>query len=166
MALGLMGILIAVVACGSRTHTTALPSPSKPSTTPPTVIPTGHVLEDGTYWGDISAVDATNHIVTFIPKCHAAGTSGPTPINANSSQQVRLVIGPGTTLSLYYRPNGDPAQGHIQQTDLAGIAGAAAGGMPDFPPGWIVLVRDGATVDFREESGIGGDPAQNLSCTG
>ncbi len=69
-------------------------------------------------------------------------------------------LGKHVELTIYFRPNGDPAAGHPQVADLATFA-SIANGKPsaDFPREWAIVVNHGVAVFVDEGSGIHGDPS-------
>ena len=59
-------------------------------------------------------------------------------------------------LSVYYRPNGNPALGHVQAASLTLFASVAnARPSPDFPPGWVIMtVNKRRVLMIAEDSGV------------
>jgi hypothetical protein len=124
--------------------------------------PSAHAgrLSDGVWYGKITAVSVARRTFVFTSAC-ALTPAGRWIVATRNTTTVSL--GTRMRLTIYYRPNGDPATGHPQSANLTTLASIANGKpSPDFPPGWAVTVKHGVAVLVEEASGIYGDPS--LGC--
>jgi hypothetical protein len=124
--------------------------------------PSAHAsrLSDGVWYGKVSSVDVSRRTFVFTSAC-ALTPAGRWIVATRNRTTVAL--GTHVGLTIYYRPNGDPAAGHPQSANLATLASIANGKpSPDFPPGWAVTVKRGAAVLVDESSGIYG--GASLGC--
>lgn len=93
--------------------------------------------------------------LTFAPACTFGKSGRWIAVPVGSRDQVTATISPHADLEIYYRPNGNVAEGHAQSVGLTKLADVALHGhLPDFPPGWFVTVRDRTVVSVEEDSGV------------
>jgi hypothetical protein len=111
-----------------------------------------HRLGDGTWYGAVTDVDAAGHDLAFTAACRREPPGGWLAV---TSRNRTLPIAPGARFTIYYRPNGDAAAGHSQPAGLRLFRQVARHGRaPDFHPGWLVTVKNGAAVSVEEDSGL------------
>jgi hypothetical protein len=100
-------------------------------------------------------VNVPHRQLTFAPACTLGKSGRWIAVPEGSRDQVTAPISPHPDLAIYYRPNGNAAQGHGQSVGLTKLADVALHGrLPHFPPGWFVTVRDRTVVSVEEDSGI------------
>ncbi len=107
---------------------------------------------DGSWYGKVASVNVTQRTLTFAPACrlNSAGRW-----IAVSRVPAAIAVSPRADLEIYYRPNGNAAEGHGQSVDLPQLADTARHGrLPDNPPRWYMTVRHHAAVSVEEDSGI------------
>jgi hypothetical protein len=93
--------------------------------------------------------------MTFAPACRLSKSGRWIAVPATSRVPVVVPLSPRADLEIYYRPNGNAAEGHGQSADLKQFADVALRGhLPDSPPGWFVTVRDRKAVWVEEDSGV------------
>jgi hypothetical protein len=109
-------------------------------------------LADGRWYGKAVAVDVAERRLTFAPACKFDRSRW---VDVDDRSRVDIEIALGAELGIYFRPGGNAAAGHGQQADLAQLEDWLEGGPgPSSPPGWFVVVRDGAAVSVEQSSGI------------
>jgi len=112
-------------------------------------------LDDGRWYGKIVAVDVAHRRLTFAPACELGESKRWIAVPAGSRVATTVPLSSRADLQIYYRPNGNAAQGRGQSSDLTQVAEVAVRRhAPDFPPGWFVTVRDRAAASVQEDSGI------------
>jgi hypothetical protein len=122
-------------------------------------------LGDGSWYGKVVAVNVSKRTLTFAPACRFSQSRRWT---ATSRVPAALTISRRADVEIYYRPNGNPAQGHGQTAGLSTFAAVALRGRsPASPPGWFVTVREGAATSVEQDSGItsaGKTDRQTFAC--
>jgi hypothetical protein len=112
-------------------------------------------IVDGDLYGKVVAVNVADRKLTFAPVCRLSKSGRWIALPVSSRTRVTATISPQASLEVYYRPNGNAAEGNGQSVNLRQIAEVALDGhLPDFPPGWFVTVRDDAVVSVEEDSGV------------
>lgn len=112
-------------------------------------------LDDGSWYGKVVTVDGAQRTLTFAPACRFSKSGRWIAVPATSRVPAAVTVSPRPDLEIYYRPNGNVAEGHLQSADLKQFADVARHThLPDFPPGWFITVRDRAAVSVEEDSGI------------
>lgn len=109
-------------------------------------------LGDGDWYGKLVSVDVARREITFAPACDFADRRWTT---AHRDERVVLPLADRPRLMVHFRPGGSAVSGHGQPATLRLLARVAAHGhLPDFPPGWYVMVRRGKAALVQEDSGL------------
>lgn len=109
-------------------------------------------LRDGSWYGKVIGANVEHRTLTFAPTCRLSG-SGRWVLASRAP--VVLTLAPHATLAIYFRPNGNAAEGHSQPADWKLLADVAQHGrLPSFPPGWFITLQNDAAVSIEEDSGI------------
>jgi hypothetical protein len=120
-------------------------------------------LGDGYWYGKVVAVNVSKRTLTFAPACRFSRSRRWT---ATSRVPAAVTLSRRADVEIYYRPNGNPAQGHGQSADLSTFADVALHGRsPAF--GWFITVREGAAMSVEQDSGItssGKTDRQTFTC--
>lgn len=112
-------------------------------------------LADGSWYGKIVSVDVAQRTLRFAPACRFSESGRWIAVPDSSRVPAAVRLSTHADLEIYYRPNGNVAEGHGQSADLKQIADVALRGrLPDSPPGWFVTVRDRAAVSVEEDSRV------------
>jgi hypothetical protein len=100
-------------------------------------------------------VDVAQRTLRFAPACRLSESGRSILVPESSRVPATVRVSPEAELEIYYRADGNVADGHGQSTDLEQLADVAVRGrLPVFPPGWFVKVRNGAAVSVQEDSGV------------
>jgi len=115
-------------------------------------------LGNGSWYGKLLSVDVADRKLDFAPACELQSDRWAT---AGSDERVTVELAAHPSLSIYFRPDGNASEGHVQSSYLRQAAGIAAHGPdPDSPPGWFVTVRGGDVTSVAEDSRLqSSDPA-------
>jgi hypothetical protein len=112
-------------------------------------------LGEGSWYGKVVAVNIAQRTLTFAPACRLSKSGRWIAVPAARHVPAVVRLAEHADLQIYYRPSGNPAEGHGQGAELKEFADVALRGrLPHFPPGWFVTVRDDAAVSVEEDSGV------------
>jgi hypothetical protein len=112
-------------------------------------------LGEGSWYGKVLAVNVAQRRLTFAPACRFSRSRRWIAVQGNSRVPAAVPLAPRAQFQIYYRPKGNPAEGHGQPSDLKQFATVALRGhLPHFPSGWFVTVRDHAAVSVEQNSEV------------
>jgi hypothetical protein len=112
-------------------------------------------LGNGSWYGNVVAVNVQQKTLTFLPVCRFDEPGRWVAVPAASRVPTSVTLAPRADLGIYYRPNGNAAEGRGQSATLELLADVALhGSLPVRPPGWLVTIQEGAGVSVSEDSGI------------
>jgi hypothetical protein len=111
-------------------------------------------LADGAYYGKLVSVDVAQRRLEFVPACRLHARSARWEA-VGGGARFTIALASHPRLEVYYRPGGHASAGYAAGAGLRQLARVAAHGrVPDYLPGWYVVVRRGTVAAVIENSGL------------